>query len=79
MKGSNKLDVLGVAERDHIARKGGGIIFLNEDKGNSKVIDIVRQCDNFLIHQQIEIKNGLLFMRLKKRSPGLLFQTSWLY
>lgn len=48
-------------------KRGVVFIFLNENRENSK-IDIVRRHDNFLIHQQIEIKNGMLFMRLKKRS-----------
>jgi len=56
-----------VVERDHKHKRGVVFIFLNQSKGSSKVIDIVRQNNNFLIHQQIEIKNGLLFMRLKKR------------
>ena len=72
-----------MAERDHRAQKGVVFIFSKDNsnsknsksfkseirnKGNSKVIDIVRYKDNFLIHKQIEIKNGRLFMRLKKRS-----------
>ena len=57
---------VGVVERDHKHKRGVVFIF-NEDKENSKVIDIVTRQDNFLIHKQIEIKNGLLFMRLKRR------------
>lgn len=45
----------------------GVVLIFNKDNRSSKIIDIVRQKDNFLIHKQIEIKNGLVFMRLKKR------------
>ena len=31
------------------------------------VIDIIRTLENSYIHKQIEIRDGLLFMRLKKR------------
>ena len=35
---------------------------------SSRKIDIVVYSDNRYIHKQIEIKNNLLFMRIKKRS-----------
>lgn len=60
--------MLGVAERDHKAQRGVVFIFLSEYKENSKVIEIVREHNSFYTHQQIEIKNGMLFMRLKKRA-----------
>ncbi len=53
---------------DPQAQRGVVFIFSNEDKENSKVIDIIRQYNNYYIHKQVEIKNGLLFMRLKKRA-----------
>jgi len=56
-----------VVERDHKHKRGVVFIF-NINKESSKVIDIVRKQGNFLIHKQIEIKNGLLFMRLKRRA-----------
>lgn len=65
--------MLGVAERDHKAQRGVVFIFLEDYKENSKVIDIVRHSDSFYIHQQIEIKNGLLFMRLKKRALNTIY------
>jgi hypothetical protein len=43
-------------------------IFSNKDKVDSKVIDVVKECGNFFLHKQFEIKDGLLFMRIKKRS-----------
>ncbi len=64
----SKKDGCGGGRKKPHSTKGGGIIFLNKDTGNSKIIDIVRQHDKFYIHQQIERRNGLLFMRLKKRA-----------
>jgi len=59
--------VLGVVGRDHKAQRGVVFIFLKQDKDSSRKIDIVMKHDNFYIHKQIEIRNGRLFMRLKKR------------
>ncbi len=39
-----------------------GVVFVSE------VVDIIRILDNAVLHEQIEIKDGLLFMRMKKRS-----------
>ena len=58
----------GWSERDHKHKRGVVFIFLKDSNESSKVIDIVKEQDNFLIHKQIEIKNGRLFMRIKKRS-----------
>ena len=43
---------------------GGGFISFE----NSKKIDIIRVSNNFFTHKQIENRNGLLFMRMKKRA-----------
>ena len=42
---------------------GGGIILNKADN----VVDIIKRVGNSYIHKQVEIRNGLLFMRLKKR------------
>jgi hypothetical protein len=44
--------------------RGGGII--NIDNPNSK-IELIRLGDNFYTHKQVELKNGMLFIRMKKR------------
>ena len=31
------------------------------------VIDVIKKVGNSYIHKQIEVRNGLVFMRLKKR------------
>ena len=49
-------------------KRGVVLIFSSESKEDSTVVDIVSKRDKFYIHKQFEIKNGLLFMRLKKRS-----------
>ncbi|MBW2975094.1 hypothetical protein KY366_05225 [Candidatus Woesearchaeota archaeon] len=43
-------------------------IFSDQKKEDSKVVDIIHQYSKFYVHKQFEFKNGLLFMRLKKRS-----------
>ena len=58
---------MGVVESYHKHERGVVLIFLNQVKENSKCIDIVRQYDGFYVHKQIEVKDGLLFVRLKKR------------
>jgi len=68
MRGIEKEGCWGWQNETTRHERGVVFIFLKDNKENSKVIDIVRQQDNFLIHKQIEIKNGRLFMRLKKRS-----------
>lgn len=45
-----------------------GVDKLSRDLGK---IDIITYSDSFYIHKQIENKNGLFFMRLKKRSMRL--------
>ncbi|MBU0628522.1 MAG: hypothetical protein KKC75_04990 [Nanoarchaeota archaeon] len=63
---SKRIDVLGVAERGHKAQRGVVFIFLS-DKDDSRTIDILKKETKFYTHKQIEIKDGLVFMRLKKR------------
>ena len=53
---------------DPQAQRGVVFIFSEAVKENSKIIDVIRQHGNFYVHKQIEIKNGLLYVRLKKRS-----------
>ena len=60
-------DVLGVAERGHKAQRGVVFIFLSEVKQSSRFIDILKKEARFYTHKQIELKDGLVFMRLKKR------------
>jgi hypothetical protein len=38
-----------------------------EQKGNALIADIVHQAGGMLITKQLEIKDGLCFMRMKKR------------
>ena len=59
--------MLGVAERGHKAQRGVVFIFLNSGKDDSRVIDILTKNDSSYTHKQIELKDGLVFMRLKKR------------
>jgi hypothetical protein len=42
------------------------VLIFAEDKESSK-IEIIKEFDRFYIHKQIEFRDGLLFMRLKKR------------
>jgi len=45
-----------------------GVDKLSQDLGK---IDIITYSDSFYTHRQIESKNGLVFMRIKKRSIRL--------
>ena len=62
-----RIDVLGVAERGHKAQRGVVFIFQEVVKDNSRFIDILTKENGFYMHKQIELKDGLVFMRLKKR------------
>lgn len=62
-----RIDVLGVAERGHKAQRGVVFIFHEAVKDNPRFIDILSKNDSSYTHKQIEIKDGLVFMRLKKR------------
>lgn len=44
-----------------------GVVFIFSNKDDT-ILEVVSKKDKFYIHKQFEIKNGLLFMRLKKRS-----------
>jgi len=41
-----------------------GVFIIKETK---RVIDIVKIMDSSVVHKQIEERNGMIFMRLKKR------------
>jgi len=41
-----------------------GVFIISETK---RVIDIVKIMDSSIVHKQIEERNGMIFMRLKKR------------
>lgn len=43
-------------------------IFLNKCNSNSKKLDIITIKNKYYIHKQVEVRDGLLFVRLKKRS-----------
>lgn len=58
----------GVVESTTEHERGVVLIFSNQGKGNSNTIEIVREYGNFYIHKQIESRDGLLFVRLKKRA-----------
>jgi hypothetical protein len=38
-----------------------------EQRGNALIADIIHQAEHTLIHKQLEVKDGLRFMRIKKR------------
>jgi len=42
-------------------------IYLNSQIEDSLKVDILNLAGNFSIHKQIEKRNGLTFMRIKKR------------
>ena len=59
---------MALLRRSKSHRDARGVVFIySEVKDNSRTIDIVRQHNNFYIHKQIELKNGLIYIRLKKR------------
>ena len=41
-----------------------GVVLLNS---TGETIDIITRTDKYVIHKQVQRKNGLLFMRAKKR------------
>ena len=43
-------------------RGGGNINLINSNK-----LELIRFEDDFYTHKQVELKNGLLFVRIKKR------------
>jgi len=63
---------MGVVGREsyHKGRDKGGVvfIFLHQVSENSRIIDVVTKNDRFYTHKQVEVRDGLLFIRLKKRS-----------
>ena len=63
-----KIDVWGWQKDTTEHERGVVLIFTSETKGNSKIIEIVREYDKFYIHKQIEARDGRLFVRLKKRA-----------